>query len=97
MHHGAVSSAVVPLKRKTHRGFMKSCQNMAPHPRREAAVFNKSLTSIKQTRSQPHQVKGIWDPGVTHPANVPAHHATVPRVDTPFIQQTPLSQQAPQP
>ena len=28
------------------------------------------------------QVKGIQDPGVTHPANVPTHHATIPRVDT---------------
>ena len=31
---------------------------------------------------RPCQVKGIWDPGVTHPANVPAHHTTVPRVYT---------------
>ena len=53
-----------------------------PHPRREATVFNESLTSIKQTGSQPYQVKGIRDPRVTHPANMPAHHATIPRVDT---------------
>ena len=55
---------------------------MAPCPGREATVFNESLTSIKQTGSWPCQVKGIWDPGVTHPVNVPTHHATVPRVDT---------------
>ena len=54
---------------------------MAPCPGREAAVFNE-WTSIKQTGFRPHQVKGVWDPGVTHPVNVPAHHATVPRVDT---------------
>ena len=82
MHHATVSSAVVPLERKTPSGPVKSCPNMAPRPRREAAVFNKSLTSIKQTRSRPCQVKGIRDPGVTHPVNVPTHHATVPRVDT---------------
>ena len=82
MHHAAVSSAVVPLERKTPSGPMKSCPNMAPHPGREAAVFNESLTSIKQTEFRPCQVKGIRDPGVTHPANVPADHATIPRVDT---------------
>ena len=82
MHHAAVSSAVVPLERKTPSGPIKSRQNMAPRPGREAAVFKESLTSIKQTGSRPCQVKGIWDPGVTQPANVPAHHATVPRVDT---------------
>ena len=69
-------------REKTPSRPMKSHPNMVPHPGREAAVFNKSLTSIKQTRSQPRQVKGIWDPGVTHPANVPAHHATISRVDT---------------
>ena len=82
MHHAAVSSAIVLLKRKTPSGPMKSCPNTAPHPGREAAVFNESLTSIKQTGSQPHQVKGVRDPGVTHPVNMPTHHATVPRVDT---------------
>ena len=45
-------------------------------------VFNESLTNIKQTDPRPHQVKGVWDPRVTHPVNVPAHHVTVPRVDT---------------
>ena len=54
---------------------------MAPRPGREATVFNER-TSIKQTGFQPRQVKGVRDPGVTHPANVPAHHATIPRVDT---------------
>ena len=82
MHHATVSSAVVPLERKTPSGPVKSCPNMAPCPRREAAVFNKSLTSIKQTGSRPNQVKGVQDPGVTHPANMPALHATIPRVDT---------------
>ena len=81
MHHAAVSNAVVPLERKTPSGPMKSCPNMAPRPGREVAVFNKR-TSIKQTRFRPRQVKGIRDPGVTHPANVPTHHATIPRVDT---------------
>ena len=81
MHHAAVSNAVVPLKRKTPSGPMKSHPNMAPCPRREAAVFNER-TSIKQTRFRPCQVKGIRDPGVTHPVNMPAHHATVLRVDT---------------
>ena len=82
MHHAAVSSAVMPLKRKTPSGPVNSHSNMAPHPRREATVFNESLTSLKQTSSWPCQVKGIRDPRVTHPVNVPAHHATVPRVDT---------------
>ena len=54
---------------------------MAPHPGREAAVFN-DRTSMKQTGFRPHQVKGIRDPRVTHPANVPVHNATIPRVDT---------------
>ena len=81
MHHAAVSSAVVPLERKTPSGPTKSRPNMARRPGREAAVLNER-TSIKQTRFRPRQVKGIWDPGVTHPANMPAHHATVPRVDT---------------
>ena len=81
MHHAAVSNAIVPLERKTPSGPMKSCLNMAPRPGREAAVFNER-TSIKQTGFRPCQVKGIQDPGVIHPANVPAHHATVPRVDT---------------
>ena len=49
---------------------------MAPRPRREAAVFNER-TSIKQTGFRPRQVKGVWDPGVTHPVNMPAHHATI--------------------
>ena len=82
MHHAAVSSAVVPLERKTPSGPMKSHPNMAPHPGREAVVFDKSLTSIKQTGSWPRQVKGVRDSGVTHPVNMPAHHATIPRVDT---------------
>ena len=81
MHHAAVSSAVVPLERKTPSGPMKSRPNMARRPGREATVLNER-TSIKQTRFRPCQVKGIRDPGVTHPANVPAHHATIPRVDT---------------
>ena len=54
---------------------------MAPHPGREVAVF-KGRTSIKQTGFWPRQVKGIRDPRVTHSVNMPAHHATVPRVDT---------------
>ena len=78
MHHAAVSSAVVPLERKTPSGPVKSHPNRAPHPEREAAVFNEIL---KQTGSQPHLVEGVRDPGVIHPANMPAHHATVPRVD----------------
>ena len=81
MHHAAVSSAVVPLERKTPSGPMKSHLNMAPCPGREAAVFNER-TSIKQTGFRPRQVKGVRDPGVTHSANVAAHHATVSRVDT---------------
>ena len=81
MHHAAVSNVVVPLERKTPSRPVKSCPNMAPCPGREAAVFNKK-TSIKQTGFRPHQVKGLQDPRVTHPANVPAHRATVPRVDT---------------
>ena len=81
MHHAAVSSTIVPLERKTPSRPMKSHLNMAPRPGREAAVFNER-TSIKQTGFQPRQVKGIRDPRVTHPANVPAHHATIPRVDT---------------
>ena len=44
-------------------------------------VFNE-WTSIKQTRFRPHQVKDVWDPRVTHPANMPAHHTTIPRVYT---------------
>ena len=71
----------MPLERKTPSGPMKSHLNMAPCPRREAAVFNER-TSIKQTGFQSRQVKGIWDPRVTHPANLPTHHATVLRVDT---------------
>ena len=51
-------------------------------PQERGRNLHKSLTSIKQTGSQPRQVKGVWDPRVTHPTNVPAHHATVPRVDT---------------
>ena len=82
MHHATVSSAVVPLERKTPSGPVKSCPNMAPCPGRESAVFNESLTNIKQTGPWPRQVKGIRNPGVTHPVNVPAHHATIPRVDT---------------
>ena len=81
MHHATVSSAVVPLERKTPSGPAKSCQNMARHPGREAAVLNER-TSIKQIGFWPRQVKGIRDPGVTHHVNVPAHHATIPRVDT---------------
>ena len=81
MHHATVSNAVVPLERKTPSGPMKSCPNMAPHPGREVTVFNER-TSIKQTEFQPHQVKGLQDPRVTHPANMPIHHATIPRVDT---------------
>ena len=81
MHHAAVSNAVVPLERKTPSGPVKSHLKMAPHPGREATVFNER-TSIKQTRFRPRQVKGVRDPGVTHPANVPTHNATVPRVDT---------------
>ena len=96
MHHAAVSNTIVPHKRKTPSGPMKSCPNMAPCPGREATVFNER-TSIKQTGFRPGQVKSIRDPRVTHPANVPAHHATIPREWTPFIQQTPLTQQVPQP
>ena len=81
MHHATVSNAVVPLERKTPSGPMKSHPNMVPCPGREAAVFNKR-TSIKQTRFWPCQEKGVQNPRVTHPANVPAHHATIPRVDT---------------
>ena len=81
MHHATVSNAIVPLERKTPSGPVKSRPNMAPCPGREAAVFNER-TSIKQTGFRPCQVKGVWDPGVTHPVNMPAHHATVPRVDT---------------
>ena len=81
MHHATVSNAIVPLERMTPSGPMKSHLNMAPHPGREAAVFYER-TSIKQTGFWPHQVKGIRDPGVTHPANMPTHHATIPRVDT---------------
>ena len=81
MHHATVSNAIVPLERKTPSRPMKSHLNMAPHPGREATVFNER-TSIKQTGFRPRQVKGIRDPGVTHPANVPAHHTTIPRVDT---------------
>ena len=81
MHHAAVSNAIVPLKKKTPSGPMKSRPNMASRPGREATVFNE-WTSINQTGFWPHQVKGVRDPGVTHPANVPAHHTTIPRVDT---------------
>ena len=81
MHHAAVSNAVVPLERNTPSGPVKSHPNMAQHPGREATVFNER-TSIKQTRFWPHQVKGVRDPRVTHPVNMPAHHATIPRVDT---------------
>ena len=80
-HSFKCRSAVVPLERKTPSGPMKSHLNMAPCPGREATVFNER-TSIKQTGFQPRQVKGVRDPRVTHPANVPAHHTTVPRVDT---------------
>ena len=76
MPHAAVSSAVVPLDRKTPSRPMKSHPNTAPHPGKEAAVFTRSQTSIKQTGSWSHQVKGVWVPGVTHPVNVPTHHAT---------------------
>ena len=31
--------------------------------------------------SRPHQVKGVWNPRVSHPVKVPAHHATILRVD----------------
>ena len=81
MHYATASNAVVPLEMKTPSGPMKSHPNMAPHPGREATVFNER-TSMKQTRFQPHQVKGVRDPRVTHPVNVPTHNATVPRVDT---------------
>ena len=81
MHRATASSTIVPLERKTPSGPMKSHPNTAPCPRREAAVFNESLTSIKQTGPQPRQVKGVRDPGVTHPAIVLTHHATAPRVD----------------
>ena len=81
MHHATVSSAVVPLERKTPSGPVKSRPNMAPHPGREVAVF-KGRTSIKQTGFWPCQVKGVRDPRVTHPENVPAQHTTIPRVDT---------------
>ena len=47
MHRATVSSAVVPLERKTPSGPVKSRPNMAPRPGREAAVFNER-TSIKQ-------------------------------------------------
>ena len=95
MHHAAASNTVVPLESKTPSGPVKSCLNMAPCPRREATVSNER-TSIKQTGFRPCQVKGIWDPGVTHPANVLDTTQPFPEW-TPFIQQTPLSQQAPQP
>ena len=49
MHHAAVSNAIVPLKRKTPSGPMKNHPNTAPHPRREAVVFNESMINIKQT------------------------------------------------
>ena len=81
MHHAAVSNAVVPHERKTPSRPVKSRPNMAQHPRREAAVFNER-TSIKQRGFRLCQVKGVRDPGVTHSANVPTHHATIPRVDT---------------
>ena len=81
MHHATVSNAIVPLERKTPSGPVKSHLNMAPRPGREVAVFNKR-TSIKKTGFWPRKVKGVRDPGVTYPANMPAHHATVPRVDT---------------
>ena len=81
MHHAAVSNAIVTLERETPSGPMKSRPNMAPHPRREATVFNE-WRSIKQTRVRPRQIKGIRDPRVTHTANVPTHHATIPKVDT---------------
>ena len=81
MHHATVSNTIVPLERKTPSGPVKSHPNMAPQPGREATVFNER-TSIKQTGFRPRQVKGIRDPGVTHPANMPIHHATIPRVDT---------------
>ena len=81
MHHAAVSNAVVPLERETPSGPMKSHPNMAPCPGREATVFNE-WRSVKQTGFWPRQVKGIRNPGVTHPANVPAHHTTDPKVDT---------------
>ena len=76
MHHATVSSAVVPLERKTPSRPMKSHPNMARHPRREAAVLNER-TSIKQIGFRPCQVKGIWDPGVTpcEYARTPCNHS----------------------
>ena len=90
MHYATASNAVVPLERKTASEPMKSRPNMAPRPGREAAVFNER-TSMKQTGFRPRQVKGIWDPRVTHSANVPTHNATIPRVDTVYPADTALT------